>query len=267
MPVAENGALCLHYELSGAPNGEPLVLINSLGSNLRMWDKVLPQFEMRFRVVRFDTRGHGASSVPPAPYTIEQLGGDMLFLMDRLGIERANICGISLGGLVGLWMGVRAPGRVRRLVLANTAARVGTRKRWEERAAAVRASGMASLATATVERWFTPAYRDTHSAEMEAFRAMISATDAEGYARCCDVLRDTDLCGEIASIETPCLVISGTHDAAIPPEEGRRLQAALRNSAYLELDASHLSAWEQSDQFAAAVLEFLSAREKERAHG
>jgi len=267
MPVAENGTVSLHYELSGAANGEPLVLINSLGSNLRMWDKVLPQFEARFRVVRFDTRGHGASSVPPAPYTIEQLGGDVLFLMDRFGVERANICGISLGGLVGLWMGVCAPGRVRRLVLANTAARVGTRERWEERAAAVRTSGMAPLATATVERWFTPTYRGTHSAEMETFRAMISATNPEGYASCCEVLRDADLRGEIASIEAPCLVISGTHDAAIPPEEGRRLQAALRNSAYLELDASHLSAWEQSEKFAAAVFAFLSAQEKERAHG
>jgi 3-oxoadipate enol-lactonase len=257
MPTLETGDVRLHYEQSGAVNGPVLVLAHSLGSNLHMWDKVLPSFEKSLRILRYDTRGHGESSVPSPPYSIEQLGGDLLLLMDHLSIERAHLCGLSLGGLVSQWLGIHAPGRFERLIFANTAARIGTRDVWEQRTAMVQSSGMAVLALQTVERWITPAYREQHPAEMETIRQMLAATDPAGYCGCCATLRDTDLRGEIAAIEAPCLVITGTHDPATPPSDGQAIHSALRNSNYVEFDSAHLSAWEKAEEFAGAVLAFL----------
>jgi len=262
MPIAENGRVRLHYEVSGCSDGAPLVLMNSLGSDLRMWDKVVSVFEKRWRVLRYDVRGHGDSSVPKPPYTIEQLGIDLLFLLDTCGIERACFCGLSLGGLTAMWMGLFAPHRVERMVLANTAARIGTLAGWDERVAAVRSAGMVPLAEATLGRWFTPAYRAQYPDEMEAIRAMISRTHPDGYSGCCGALRNTDLRGELGAVEAPCLVIAGTHDPATPREDGRGIHAALRGSKYVELDASHLSAWERADEFAREAGAFLAGEER-----
>jgi 3-oxoadipate enol-lactonase len=262
MPIAENGRIRLHYEISGCKDGAPLVLMNSLGSDLRMWDKVVAVFEKRWRVLRYDVRGHGESSVPTPPYTIEQLGIDLLFLLDACGIERACFCGLSLGGLTAIWMGMFAPHRVDRMVLANTAARIGTVAGWDERVTAVRSADMAQLAEATLGRWFTPAYRERHPGEMETIRAMISRTHPQGYSGCCEALRDTDLRNGLCAIEAPCLVIAGTHDPATPPEDGRGLHAELRGSRYVELDASHLSAWERAEEFAREAGSFLAGEER-----
>jgi 3-oxoadipate enol-lactonase len=242
MPTLETGDVRLHYEQSGAVDGPVLVLSNSLGSNLHMWDKVLPSLEKNFQTLRYDTRGHGNSSVPPPPYSIEQLGGDLLLLMDHLSIDRAHLCGLSLGGLVSQWLGIYAPERFERLIFANTAARIGTRDGW---------------ALQTVERWITLAYREQHPAEMETIRQMLAATNPAGYCGCCAALRDTDLRGEIPAIEAPCMVITGTHDPATPPSDGRAIQSALRDSCYVEFDSAHLSAWEKAEEFAGAVLSFL----------
>ena len=244
-----------------ATAGSVLVLINSLGADLRMWDQVLPALERRSPVLRFDMPGHGRSRAVPGPYSLQQLGEKGLALLDHLRLERADVCGISLGGMVAMWIGIHAPERVRRLVLANTAAHIGTRAGWEQRIAEVRASGMAEVARATAGRWFTPAYQEQHAAEMEFIRAMVAATDAESYAACCGVLRDTDLRGGIAAIAAPCLVITGTHDGATPPSGGQAIVAALRRSRYVELEAAHLTAWERPDEFAAAVTSFLAGEE------
>src|SRR5271170_7811297 len=254
MPTLEMGDVRLRYEQSGALNGPVLVLANSLGSNLHMWDKVLPSLEKSLRILRYDTRGHGNSSVSPPPYSIEQLGGDLLLLMDHLSVDRAHLCGLSLGGLVSQWLGIYAPERFERLIFANTAARIGTREGWEQRIAMVQSSGMEVLAFQTVERWITPAYREQHLAEMETIRQMLAATNPAGYCGCCAALRDTDLRGEISAIEAPCLVITGTHDPASPPSDGRAVQSALRDSSFVEIDSAHLSAWEKAEEFAAAVL-------------
>jgi 3-oxoadipate enol-lactonase len=257
MPMVEIGDVRLHYEQSGATNGPVLVLANSLGSNLHMWDKVLPSLEKNFEILRYDTRGHGKSSVPAPPYSIEQLGGDLLLLMDHLTIDRAHLCGISLGGLVSIWLGIYVPERFERLIFANTAARIGTRDGWEQRIAMVQSSGMDELAVQTVQRWITPAYREQHPAEVETIRQMLSATNPAGYCGCCAALRDTDLRGELAAIEAPCLVITGTHDPATPPSDGRALHSSLRDSSSVEFDSAHLSAWEKAEEFARAVLAFL----------
>ena len=252
----------LYYELSGAPDGPVLALANSLGSNLHMWDKALPSLERATRVLRFDTRGHGRSNVPSGPYSMEQLGNDLLFLLDYLRIRRVDLCGISLGGLVAMWAGIHAPDRLGKMILANTAACIGTRESWEQRIAMVRSSGMETVASQTLERWFTSAYRERHSEEMEMFHKIISATNIDGYCGCCSALGDTDLRDGIAAIEVPCLLITGTRDPVTPPPDGRALQAALRNSKYIELDTSHLSAWEGAEQFAGAILTFLRTGER-----
>src|ERR1700685_3716654 len=148
MPTTESGGVSLYYELSGNPRGAVLVLANSLGSNLHMWDKVLPAFESRYRVLRFDLRGHGKSGVSPEPFTIEQLGRDVLQLLDEVKTDRASVCGLSLGGVVALWLGIHAPGRLQRLIFANTAARIGSQEMWDQRIATVRNTGMSPLAVA-----------------------------------------------------------------------------------------------------------------------
>jgi 3-oxoadipate enol-lactonase len=193
------------------------------------------------------------------------LGGDVLFLLDHLGADRANFCGLSLGGVTGQWLGVHSPERFPRLVLANTAARIGTVEMWDQRIAAAKGPGMEALAPAVLDRWFTQAYRERHPEEMAFVRGMIASTDPRGYIACCEVLRDADLRAEAASIQTPCLVITGTHDPATPASDGRALAQALRNSRSVELDSSHMSAWERPEEFADAVLAFLET--EERANG
>ena len=261
MPTTESGGARLHYEVSGNPGGTLLVLANSLGSNLHMWDKVLPAFESRHRVLRFDMRGHGESSVSSEPLTIEQLGMDVLRLLDAVEADRASVCGLSLGGVVALWLGIHAPARLHRLIFANTAARIGSQEMWEQRIATVRDTGMSPLAVATIERWFTPRYRAHHPEETEQIRAMIAGTDPRGYLACCAALRDADLRAQIGSVEAASLVITGTHDPATPPGDGRALHAGLRDSRYVELDASHLSAWECAQEFAGAVVQHLAEGE------
>ncbi len=262
MATVENGDVRIHYEWSGCDDGEALVFSNSLGTDLHMWDKVLPLLENRFRVLRYDMRGHGKSSNPPGPYTADQLGGDLLSLLDRLALGRVHLCGLSLGGLVAMWIGIHSPERVDRMILANTAASFGPPERWVERIAMVQSLGMEPIALATLERWFTPVYREQHPEEMQTACRMIAATNAVGYAGCCGALRDADVRREIGAIEAPCLVVVGAHDEATPPSEGQALHSALPNSSLVELDASHLSAWERPGEFAAAVLGFLGTKER-----
>lgn len=261
MSWAELPGLRLHYEVSGPANGPVIVLVNSLGADLHMWDKALPYLEREFRVLCYDAPGHGESTTPPTPYSIEQLGSDLLELLEAIAVESVYLCGLSLGGQVGMWLGIHAPQKIRKLVLANTGARIGTRERWEARIAAVQSLGMVPLAQATLGRWFTAKYCEEHPEEMNQIRTMIERTRLEGYVGCCGVLRDTDLRSEIIAIGTPCLVITGRDDPATPPEDGRALHAGLRHATYLELNASHLSAWERSAEFAGAILKFFHGKE------
>jgi 3-oxoadipate enol-lactonase len=258
MPVIENGQVRIRYAVSGREDGEWLVLSNSLGSSLAMWDKVVALLESQYRVLRYDTRGHGGSSVPTGPYTIDQLGADVLRLLDEVGAERVSFCGLSLGGLTGMWLGLHASHRLNRLILANTAARIASPQLWNERIDFVVQSGMEQLSAATLARWFTPQYREAHAGEMEQIRQMIAGISPDGYAACCAVLRDTDLRAHISSISVPTLVITGTHDPATPPGDGRAVADAVQGAQYIELDASHMSAWERGDKFADAVLHFLA---------
>jgi 3-oxoadipate enol-lactonase len=262
MPAIEFEGVSIHYELCGPPSAPTLVFSTSLGSDLHMWDKVVPFLEQDFRILRYDTRGHGSSSTPALPWSIEMLAADLIALLNAHSIERAHFCGLSLGGLVGLWLALHSPERINRLVLANTAARIGSREMWETRIATVKSQGMAALARATIDRWFTPRFILHHPDDVETIRSMIEQTSPEGYIGCCGVLRDTDLRPGLSRIQAPCLVIAGTHDPATPPADGRLLESGLRHARYLELAAAHLSAWEQPEKFAEAVRTFLFREEQ-----
>jgi 3-oxoadipate enol-lactonase len=259
MPFVEIGDFRAHYALSGPTDSPVLVLSNSLGTNFSMWDPQLSEFEKRLRVLRYDTRGHGQSSVTPGPYRIEQLGRDVLHILDRLNLERVHFCGLSMGGMTGMWLGVQAQERLHKLVLCNTAARIGTADVWNARIDAVHKGGMMSIAPAVIERWFTPAFRAAAPDTVARTERMIEATPPEGYAACCAAIRDTDLREAISSITASTLVICGAQDPATPPADGHFLAAKIRGARAVELPTAHLSNMEAAAQFSAEVIRFLAA--------
>lgn len=237
-----------HYELSGPEDAPVVVLGNALGTTTALWDRQLPVLTERFRVLRYDHRGHGGSPAPPGPYRIDDLGGDLLELLDSLGLARVSYCGVSLGGMVGAWLAARAPERVRRLVLCCTTAKFDSPEPWRERAAAVRRAGTAAIAPAVVARWFTPALRARSPEVVEAFEAMLSAVDDDGYASCCEALAELDLRPLLPAIQAPTAVIAAAQDAATPPEHGRALAEAIPGAElYVVADAAHLANVEAAD--------------------
>jgi 3-oxoadipate enol-lactonase len=246
----------LHHRLDGQEGAFPLVLCNSLGTTLEMWDPQVPALATHFRLVRYDQRGHGRSPVPPGPYSIEDLGTDALDLLDELDVERASFCGLSIGGMVGMWLAAEAPERLHRLVLCCTAPILPPREQWLERAATVRAHGVSAIADATLARWFTPAAPE---ALRETFRAMLVGTPAEGYASCCEALADLDLSDRLAEIEAPTLVITGAEDPVAPPEAGERLAASIAGAHHVTIaGARHIANAEQPSTFTQHVLAHLT---------
>lgn len=258
MPFIEIGDFRAHYALSGPAEAPALVLSNSLGTNFSMWDPELPELEKHLRILRYDTRGHGQSSVTPGPYRIEQLGRDVLHILDRLSLERVHFCGLSLGGMTGMWLGINAPERLQKLILCNTAARIGTAETWNARIEAVRKSGIKSVAPAIVERWFTPAFRAAAPETIAQTQRMIETSPPEGYAACCGAIRDMDQREAISSINVPTLVIAGAQDPATPPADGQFLAGKIRGARYVELPTAHLSNVEAAAQFSSEVLHFLT---------
>lgn len=248
----------LRTRVDGDPQAPPLLLINSLGCDLTMWDGQLPRWTTTHRVIRYDQRGHGGSDAPPGPYTIEQLGADTLVVLDGYGTGRADVCGISLGGLVGLWLGAKEPKRVGRLVLADTAGRVGTEQAWRDRAATVRGQGMNAVTDLVLERFFSPQFRARRSAALAQVEAGLRAMSAEGYAAACDALAVADLRHLAADVEAPVLVVVGTADVATPPENARALRDALPDATLVEIpDAGHLANLEAPELFTDVVHDFL----------
>ena len=244
--------------VDGSPDAPVLVLSNSLGTNLSMWDAQMPALTARFRVLRYDTRGHGVSAVTPGPYTIGELGRDVLKLLDALKIRRAHFCGLSMGGMISMWLGVHAPDRIGRMVLANTAPKIGTPEMWNQRIDNVRKGGMEAIVDTLLERWFTAAFRARAPEAVARVGAMLRATPPEGYMACCAAVRDMDQRDAIAGIRHPTLVIVGTHDAVTPPAEGRATAERIRGARYVELDAAHLSNVEAADRFTAEAVAFIA---------
>lgn len=257
MPYLTLQDATIHYTLEGRAGAPVLLLSNSLGTSLAMWEPQMAAFGEHFQVLRYDTRGHGASSAPPGPYSIAQLAGDMLSLLDHLAIDRAHICGLSMGGITAMWFALHYPDRLDRLVLSNTAAWIGPSSNWTARAAAVERDGVASIAAAVVGRWLTPGFAQQHPALVDSLRSMLSATPGAGYAANCIAVRDNDLRLDVNKIGAKTLVISGRKDMPTPPEDGQFLVSQIAGARYVELDAAHLSNQEVPVPFAEAVLAFL----------
>jgi 3-oxoadipate enol-lactonase / 4-carboxymuconolactone decarboxylase len=248
----------LHHVLEGPEDAPVVVLANSLGTALRMWDHQAPALRAHFRLLRYDHRGHGGSPVPPGPYEIEDLGRDVLALLDELEIERASFCGLSIGGMVGMWLAGEAPERVERLVLCCTSALLGPPDMWSERAAKVRANGVAEIAETVLERWFTPAFRESHPETVEWAGRMLRDTPAEGYAGCCEAIRDMDLRGKLGEIRAPVLVIAGSDDPAIPLDHAELIRDSIPDARLLVIPrAAHLANVEQPEALTKAILDHL----------
>jgi 3-oxoadipate enol-lactonase len=250
----------LHSEISGPADAPVLVMGGSLGTSLEMWDGQLALAE-DFRLVRYDHRGHGRSPVPPGPYDIEDMARDVLALLDALELERVAYCGLSIGGMVGMWLGAHAPERIERLVLICTSAHLPPASGWQERAAAVREAGTTeAVADAVVERWLTPGFAAEHPELRAELRAMLVATDPEGYAASCGAIERMDLRAELPRIQAPALVISGADDPATPPEH-QALIAESIPGARLETvaPAAHLAAVERPEAVNALIAAHLGA--------
>ncbi|WP_270174246.1 MULTISPECIES: 3-oxoadipate enol-lactonase [Diaphorobacter] len=243
------------------PEGAPaLVFSNSLGTTLEMWDAQAARFAQDFRVVRYDTRGHGASVVTPGPYTFELLGGDVVAVLDALRIERAHFCGISMGGFTGLWLGVHQPQRLLSLAVCNSAAKIGTAEGWQARAALVREKGrdaMAELAASSPARWFTPAFCAAEPDVVLRAQSWIAGIAPEGYAACCEALALADLRSQVGGIDLPTLIVAGSADPVTTVADGRFMQAAIAGARLAEVPASHLSNLEAPQAFDEALAQFL----------
>ncbi|MBK6350842.1 MAG: 3-oxoadipate enol-lactonase [Proteobacteria bacterium] len=247
----------LHARIDG-PDGAPwLVLSNSLGATLEMWQPQVAAFSRDFRVLRYDTRGHGGSAVPPGPYTIEQLGSDVVGLLDTLGIARAHFCGLSMGGATGMWLAVHASSRIDRLVLCNTTPWLGPPEVMDARIATMRRDGMAALVEGILQRWFTADAITHHGAVVERIRQTLLQTPIDGYVGCCEALRDMDQRAELARIAAPTLVIAGTFDPAPTPATAREWASMIPNARCMELSAAHLSNIGAAAEFNEAVPAFL----------
>jgi 3-oxoadipate enol-lactonase len=246
----------LHHRVEGPPDAPALVLSASLGTTLEAWEPQAAVLTDAFRVVRYDRRGHGGSPVPPGPYSLEDLGRDALELLDELELERASWCGLSLGGLVGLWLAAEAPERIDRLVLACTTAAFLPREQWLERAQRVRAEGVAAISDSVVARWFT---RDAPSELVDRFREQLAGTPAEGYAGCCEALADANLTGRLQAVAAPTLVLTGSDDPVVSVVDGVALAAAIPNARHHSIaGAAHLASAEQPHPFTRHLLDHLT---------
>lgn len=258
MPFVKRGEAQINYVLEG-PDGAPvLVFSNSLGTNYSMWDGQAVELQKRLRILRYDTRGHGKSAVTPGPYDIEQLANDVVGLLDELCLNRVYFCGLSMGGMIGMWLGVNVPQRLNKLILCSTAAKIGTTETWNSRIEAVRKNGMKLMASAVIERWFTPAFREKGAAAVTATLRTLEQTNPEGYAACCAAVRDFDYRDQLSKIPVPTLVISAEHDPATPPADGRYLAKHIPGAGYAELNAAHLSNIEDQGGFNHQISAFLN---------
>lgn len=250
----------LAYQLDGPTDAPAVLFLNSLGCDLRMWEPQAAALADEFRVVRYDTRGHGRSDVPPGDYSIERLGRDAIALMDALGIEQSHICGLSLGGLTALWLATYRPGRIKRAVFANTAARIGSDEMWAERIAFMRANGIAAMQEAVVARFLSEGFRERDPETTALVSGMIGATPLDGYLGCCAALRDADLRNMVSTIEARSVVIGGELDVATPPAQSEDLHAAIVPSELMIIpNVAHLSNLEAPELFTRRLHDLLTA--------
>jgi 3-oxoadipate enol-lactonase len=255
--VTTDDGIDLHIEIEGAAGAPVLLLSNSLGTSLEMWAPQVEALTSRYRLVRYDSRGHGRSGASVGDYTIERLGLDAVAILDALNVPRARFCGLSMGGMVGMWLGTHAPERLERLCLANTAAWMGPPEAWQRRIEAVLRDGVGAIKEAVVERWFTPGFRARAHETVAGMSETLLITPPKGYAGCCAAIRDMDQREAIRAIFAPTLVIGGARDPATPLAKAQEIAEAIAGARLIVLDAAHLSNIEQPEAFTAALIEFL----------
>jgi 3-oxoadipate enol-lactonase len=258
MRFATVSGVTLHYNLDGLPTGLPLVFINSLGSDLRIWDKVVPYFADRFSLIRYDKRGHGLSDCPPGPYSIRHHTNDLANLLEHLQIKEVILIGISVGGMIALDYASTHPHRVNALILCDTGVKIGTAAYWNERIQAIRDNGLAHIADAILGRWFTPEFFVQHPADYRGYYNMLTRMPVAGYVATCEAIREADLSAIARLVKTNTLVLGGAKDLSTPPDLGREL-AQLLGDVRFELieQAAHLPCIEQPEAVAMKIDHFL----------
>ena len=257
MPMIDADGCPIYVEVEGREDAPALMLSNSLGTNLHMWDEQAGEWAKYFRVIRYDRRGHGKSGVPDGPYSMERFGRDVLAILDALEIEKTNWCGLSMGGMVGQWLGANAPDRVEKLVLSNTNFHYADKAPWADRIKFVQQKGLTELVGPNMERWFTKDFRARAPQTIARMKEMFVATDPVGYIACCEAIRDMDFTESNSRITAPTLVIVGKQDPATPPAAGEAIAKQVKGAEVAALDAAHISNMEKPKLYTETVLEFL----------
>jgi len=247
----------IHVEIEGSESAPTLMLSNSLGTDLSMWDLQAPAFAEKFRLIRYDRRGHGQSGAPKGPYSMERLGRDVLAILDALKIEKTHWCGLSIGGMVGQWLGAYAPERMDRMILSNTACYYADKEMWNGRIRLLREKGLPAVVEGTMERWFTKGFRERDPETIARMSAILLKTPIEGYIGCCEAVRDMDHREILSKIKAPVLIIAGKHDPATTVENAEFIRDRVAGSTLAVLDAAHISNVEQPEAYTKTVLEFL----------
>lgn len=259
MPTFTSNDAQINYQTFGDANKPALIFSNSLGTKYSMWQPQIEHFQQDHYVICYDTRGHGASSVPQGPYSLEQLGQDVVNLLDHLNIAKAAFCGISMGGLTGQWLAIHKPERFSQVIVCNTAAKIGQEQAWQDRAALVCEQGLAPIAATAASRWFTDPFIQSNPAVVAELSNDLGAGSPEGYANCCEALAKADVREQLSSIQIPVLIIAGQQDPVTTVADGQFMQQRIANSQLFEINASHISNIEQPEAFNQAVQTFLAA--------
>jgi len=260
MPMIDADGCLLNVSVEGRDGGPTLMLSNSLGSTMAMWEPQMKALTQIFRVIRYDRRGHGKSNVPPGPYSMERFGRDVLAILDDLNIAKTHWCGLSMGGMVGQWLGANAPERFGKLVLANTACHYPDPTNWLNRIKAVKEGGIAAVADTVIAGWLTADFREREPQITARMKAMMLASPVEGYLACCEALSTLDQRELLPKIKSPTLVIAGRHDMSTPIAAGEFIRSRIPGASMTILDAAHISNVEQPHAFTDAVVGFLTQR-------
>jgi 3-oxoadipate enol-lactonase len=263
MPIISINKIQINYQFEDFGNREVLIFSNSLGTNLSMWEHQVDILSHHFNILRYDTRGHGQSinlenqnQSEPFEYDIATLGQDVLGLMDYLKIAKAHFCGLSMGGLIGQWLGINASGRFEKIIIANTAAKIGNEEGWNQRIQYVTENGLESITSSTTERWFTENFRSQYPEVIKQVLDNFVKTDLAGYTSCCAAVRDADFRSELHNLEVPTLVISGSKDPVTTVEDAKFLAKRIPVASHVSLSAAHLSNIEKGEEFSKLILHF-----------
>ncbi len=259
MPMIDADGCPIHVEVEGPAGAPALMLSNSLGADLSMWDPQARAFAEKFRLIRYDRRGHGRSGAPKGPYSMERLGRDVLAVLDALKIEKTHWCGLSIGGMVGQWLGANAPGRMDRIILSNTACYYADKEIWNGRIKLLREKGLPAVVDGTMERWFTKGFRERSPQTIARMSEILLKTPLEGYIGCCEAIAAMDHRELLSRIKAPVLIIAGKHDPATTVENAEFIRDRIAGSKLAIIDAAHISNVEQPDVYKKTALDFLTA--------